>query len=78
MFTSKTPDARDKEPILLRVYCHAYGDKVVLLLAGYNKQSHPSKKRENVEIKLARQRLTEFRQRRQRHRRDRRGRGTAS
>lgn len=64
MFTKKQPDARDKEPILLRVYCHAYGDKVVLLLAGYDKLSAPQKKRENEEIALARKRLTEFRLRR--------------
>ena len=64
MFTTKTPDERDKEPILLRVYCHAYGDKIVLLLAGYDKQADASKKRENQEIKLARKRLTEFKQQR--------------
>ena len=81
MFTAKTPDERDKEPILLRVYCHAYGDKIVLLLAGYDKQADPSKKRENDEIKLGRKRLTEFKQQRQRlkrQRRDRRGRKPAS
>ncbi len=81
MFTTKTPDERDKEPILLRVYCHAYGNKIVLLLAGYDKHADPSKKRENDEIKLARKRLTEFKQQRQRlkrQRRDRRGRKTAS
>lgn len=60
MFTDGKPDARDKKPILLRVYCHAHGDKIVLLLAGYDKQSDPSKKRENAEIKLARKRLAEF------------------
>jgi putative component of toxin-antitoxin plasmid stabilization module len=65
MFTTVEPDPRDKEPILLRVYCHAYGDKIVLLLAGYDKRSDSSKKRENAEINLARKRLTEFRQRRQ-------------
>ncbi len=60
MFTSRKPDARDREEILLRVYCHAYGDKIVLLLAGYDKLSSPSKRRENVEIALARRRLAEF------------------
>lgn len=76
MFTTKTPDERDKEPILLRVYCHAYGDKIVLLLAGYDKQADASKKRENQEIKLARKRLTEFKQQRRlkRLRRSRTGR----
>jgi hypothetical protein len=60
MFTTRKPDARDREEILLRVYCHAYGDKIVLLLAGYDKLSSPSKKRENAEIALARRRLVEF------------------
>jgi hypothetical protein len=64
MFTTKTPDARDKEPILLRVYCHAFGDKIVLLLAAYDKLASPSKKRESREIALARERLAEFRRRR--------------
>jgi hypothetical protein len=32
MFTSMKPDARDKEEILLRVYCHAYGDKIALIV----------------------------------------------
>ena len=48
---------------MLRVFCHAYGDKVVLLLAGYDKGDDPSNKRENTEIELARQRLAEFRSR---------------
>jgi hypothetical protein len=82
MFTTKKPDAKDKEPIVIRVYCHAYGDKIVLLLAGYDKGSDPSKKRENKEIQLARKRLTAFRQHRQgqqrRRRRRERGRRTAS
>jgi len=66
MFTSKPPDARDREPILLRVYCHAFGDKIVLLLAGYDKLASPSKKRESKEIELARTRLAEFRRRNRR------------
>ncbi len=63
MFTTKQPDARDKKEILLRVYCHAFGDKIVLLLAGYDKLRNPSRKRENDEIALARKRLVEFRTR---------------
>jgi hypothetical protein len=45
------------EKFLLRVFCHAHGDKLVLLLAGYDKLAHPSKSYQNAEIKLARQRL---------------------
>ena len=71
MFTSKRPDARDKEEILLRVYCHAYGDKIVLLVAGYDKLADPSKKRENAEIALARRRLADFKSERSRQRKAR-------
>jgi len=47
--------------VLLRVFCHAHGKKVVLLLAGYDKGKEPSVKRQNAEIKRARQRLTRWR-----------------
>ncbi len=49
--------------ILLRVFCHAHGKKVVLLLAGYDKGKEPSAKRQNAEIKRAKQRLTRWRAR---------------
>ncbi len=63
--TNQAPDDEpDQGPILLRVFCHAYGDRIVLLLAGYDKGDDPSKKRENREIELARKRLVEFRSRR--------------
>jgi phage-related protein len=46
-----------EEGLLLRVLCHAYGQKVVLLLAGYDKGVHPSPKRQQAEIALAQRRL---------------------
>jgi len=52
------------EHLLLRVFCHAYGDKVVLLLAGYDKRRDPSRKRQAQEIERARKCLTDFRKRR--------------
>ncbi len=55
----------DEKNILLRVYCHAYADRVILLVAGYDKGKDASAKRENKEIALARKRLVEFRGRRQ-------------
>ncbi|MHB8620480.1 MAG: hypothetical protein ACYDAG_13060 [Chloroflexota bacterium] len=48
---------------LLRVFCHAYGNKIILLLGGYDKGADPSPKRQNEEIRIARQRLAEFRRR---------------
>ncbi len=47
--------------ILLRVFCHAHDKKVVLLLAGYDKGKEPSTKRQNIEIKRAKRRLTRWR-----------------
>ena len=54
--------------VLLRVFCHAYGDKIVLLLNGYDKGGDVSTKRQQREIALARKRLAEFEQRRKRDR----------
>ena len=42
---SARPEARS-ERILLRVFCHAYGDRIVLLLGGYDKGADPSAKRQ--------------------------------
>jgi hypothetical protein len=54
------PRAKAEEDVLLRVYCHAYGDKIILLLAGYDKGEAPSKQRELREIRLAEARLKDF------------------
>jgi phage-related protein len=52
--------------LLLRAFCHAYGDKVILLLAAYDKSEDPSAKRQKKEIELARRRLTDWQQRQRR------------
>ncbi|MBW3536586.1 MAG: type II toxin-antitoxin system RelE/ParE family toxin [Actinobacteria bacterium] len=67
------PPGGGRGRVLLRVFCHAYGDKVVLLLNGYDKGEDPSGRRQQREIRLARKRLEEFRQRQGRQRRGRRG-----
>jgi len=51
---------RTEEDVLLRVYCHAYGSKVILLVAGYDKGDAPSKWREQKEIRLAETPLKDF------------------
>ena len=63
--------------VLLRLFCHAYGDKVVLLLGGYDKGEDPSPRRQAREIAQARRHLRSFklRQRRQATGNKRRGRG---
>jgi hypothetical protein len=49
--------------VLLRVFCHAHGRKMVLLLAAYDKGREPSAKRQNTEIKRAKQRLARWKAR---------------
>jgi hypothetical protein len=53
--------ARTAAKVLLRVFCHAYGAQVVLLLNGYNKAADPSERRQQREIGVARKRLARFR-----------------
>ena len=48
--------------ILLRVFCHAHGQKVILLLAGYDKGEAPGRKRQNTEVKRAKQRLAAWKE----------------
>jgi hypothetical protein len=54
------------EDVLLRAFCHAYGNKIVLLLGGYDKGEDPSRKRQQDEIAEARARLAEWKRRRSR------------
>ena len=49
--------------ILLRVFCRATGDRIVLLLGGYDKGRDPSRRRQRREIAEARARLGAFRRR---------------
>jgi phage-related protein len=49
------------EQISLRVFCHAYGDKRILLLHGYDKGEDPKGRRQQHEIELARRRLRRWR-----------------
>ncbi len=52
--------------ILLRVFVHFYGDKVILLLSGYDKGRDPSAKRQGREIAQARKCLTAWNQQQKR------------
>ncbi len=49
----------DGETALLRVFCHAAGDRVILLLGGYDKGKDAGRRRQDHEIKVARRPLTE-------------------
>lgn len=48
---------------LLRIFCHAHGDKLILLLSAYDKGRDPKARRQQREIALARQRLADYRTR---------------
>lgn len=55
---------QDGEVGTFRVFCHAAGNRVVLLLGGYDKSKDPSKRRQALEIRRARRRLADHLQRR--------------
>ena len=50
----------DGESALVRVFCHAAGGRVILLLGGYGKGKDSGRRRQDREIKVARRRLTEY------------------
>ncbi|MGH2355274.1 MAG: hypothetical protein ACRDI2_03540 [Chloroflexota bacterium] len=52
--------------ILLRVFFHPYGNKIILLLGGYDKEARPSSQYQQKQIAEARKRLNDFRQRQHR------------
>ena len=52
--------ASRRDRVLLRVFCYAHGQRVILLLAGYDKGAEPSRKRQQREIDVARRRLADY------------------
>ena len=52
--------------ILLRVFCHAHGDRLVLLLGGYDKGERPSARHQQAQIELAKTRLKAWKARQRR------------
>lgn len=61
--------------LVLRVFFHAYGERKLLLLHGYDKGRSPSARRQQREIEIARARFRDWKQR-ERSRRSRAPRGT--
>jgi phage-related protein len=61
--------------VLLRIFCHAYGEKIILLLGAYDKGADPSPRRQQREIDIARRRLRSFKLARRREAAGRRRRG---
>lgn len=60
--------SHSSEPVLLRLFCHAHGEKIVLLLGGYDKGEAPGRRRQQREIETARKRLRSFKLRKNRSR----------
>lgn len=54
--------------VLLRVFVHFYGSRVVLLLGGYDKGIDPKARRQQREIAQARRLLTQFKEGQRRRR----------
>lgn len=61
----REPSPRSTGPVLLRVFVHFHGDRVCLLLGGYDKGRDTSVKRQQREIASARRLLTQWRRQQQ-------------
>jgi phage-related protein len=61
---SAKPETGAATKILLRVFCHAHGDRIVILLGGYDKGERPSARHQQAQIELARTRLKDWKARR--------------
>jgi putative component of toxin-antitoxin plasmid stabilization module len=61
MFGAGEIGASTKKKVLLRVFVHFHGARVVLLLSGYDKGDDPSDRRQEKAIARATQYLTEWR-----------------
>lgn len=58
-------DRGDGGKILLRVFCHSHGDKIILLLGGYDKGERPGSRHQQQQIATARERLKAWKARQQ-------------
>lgn len=55
-----------QKKVLFRVFFHPCGDKVILLLGGYDKAKHSSPSFQNAQIQLARKRMVDWQARQRR------------
>lgn len=64
MYSDAAKDpSKVSEKILLRLFVHFYGEKVVLLLHGYDKAGNDNERKQQHQINLARKRLNEWKAR---------------
>jgi hypothetical protein len=66
---SRSGSSAAGEKVLLRVFVHFHGAKVILLLGGYDKGVDPKERRQQREIAEARRLLAQFKERQRRQRR---------
>ena len=57
------PESSEPGKILLRVFCHAHGNRIILLLGGYDKGERSSRRHQQELIELARSRLKDWKTR---------------
>lgn len=70
MFGGRAPEVASRpEKVLLRIFVHFYGQRVILLLGGYDKGDDPNERRQQREIADARKLLRQFKERQRRERR---------
>ena len=72
------PDDKIAEKLVLRVFCHAHGDRKILVLHGYDKGKSSSPRRQQREIEVARLRLASWRAIEAEKRKKPRGRGVGA
>ncbi len=67
MVGDRTPTGHKVVPerILIRIFCHAYGHRIILLLAGYDKAEHPQSRYQQRLVEVAKKRLRDFQRRHQ-------------
>jgi putative component of toxin-antitoxin plasmid stabilization module len=63
MFGGQGARVRPRERILLRVFVHFHGSRVVLLVGGYDKGKDPGERKQQREIGRARKNLADWRRR---------------
>lgn len=56
-------DEGPAQKLLLRVFFAVHGDRIILLLGGYDKAKSPGARRQEIEIETARARLREWKSR---------------
>ncbi len=56
----KPTGAEDTQNVMLRVFFHQHGSEIVLLLHGYDKGKNPSKRHQQAQIRLAKERKNKW------------------